>query len=687
MKSIAFVDIHKIKDDTSIQCRVSIDEHNIADCMESLDDTPPIRLYKEIENGEVVYYIGDGWHRKIAHERAGKLIVRAHVFEGGKDAAVTYAVQANGPKEHGVKRTQADKQKAITVYLTYKDWYLHSDPRVAKACAVSHPTVASARLSLERAGTIPVAQERLGLDGKMQSSTQQKQGVNLHPESEAPQPLRSVSKPEERTGSSYFDDLIAKGKERKPAPKCQHDTCYRLAYDGVHCTEHMPKETLPAGVVNPSHSSSNEEAKPEETGVQCGAIQEVSEQGLSAAKGEPLILRDPRKGGDQEVGRDVSPGEADQGDPPKEPTPARAGSGEIAEAVDAALAKAGLLCPKHALPVTECKLMACPYVKGLGAPAFKGNGERYQHYNTPPLLADPLRRVAPIGLDPCHNPGSILGARVTLDESQNGLSEDHDWEDLAEGDLIVVNPPYNNIAPWAERCALEAAKGAIVVLIVPNRGETDWWQRAAESSNLIITIRGRVAFLKDGVPDPNPTEGTVLFFWGNFGMRRLAAAFSPLGHPSQTFGKSWYEQEAKQLREEALQEKQLGLPPSGNPQSEALPTPPKADPTWKKETYLAELKACNSITEGASVCVKWEKAAFGDTARVREIQVLYQEWRQTKPATKPYNHQPKAPAPKRNKGKDESHLLPGEKIDPKLLKPKKEKDEPIRGTIKKGRGK
>lgn len=58
-----------------------------------------------------------------------------------------------------------------------------------------------------------------------------------------------------------------------------------------------------------------------------------------------------------------------------------------------------------------------------------------------------------------------------------------------------MNPPYSNIGPWAEKAALEARAGAVVVGLLPVWSDRAWWhQWVIPCAVEVRFLRGRVQF-------------------------------------------------------------------------------------------------------------------------------------------------------------------------------------------------
>jgi hypothetical protein len=72
--------------------------------------------------------------------------------------AVLFSVGANA--SHGLRRTNEDKRRAVTVLLTDLEWAKWGDMKVAKHAAVSQPFVSSLRKELSLNGLM-IPEERL----------------------------------------------------------------------------------------------------------------------------------------------------------------------------------------------------------------------------------------------------------------------------------------------------------------------------------------------------------------------------------------------------------------------------------------------------------------------------------------------------------------------------------------------
>jgi hypothetical protein len=116
--------------------------HDYAEAMRNGTAFPPIDVFT---NGDGPYYLGDGVHRRMAHLLAHPDVkdIECKVHRGDRDDALLFACGANA--QHGLRRSRADKVKAVTTLITSKRWSGLTDREIARRCEVSHPFVAVVR--------------------------------------------------------------------------------------------------------------------------------------------------------------------------------------------------------------------------------------------------------------------------------------------------------------------------------------------------------------------------------------------------------------------------------------------------------------------------------------------------------------------------------------------------------------
>lgn len=139
MKSL---NIKTIRIDGGTQSRAEINNEIVteyADAIKAGTEFPAVVVFNDGAHN----WLADGFHRFHAHNQAGKASISADVRTGTARDAVLYSLGANGT--HGLRRTNADKHKAVQIMLADAEWAKWSDRKIAEACEVTHPFVASIR--------------------------------------------------------------------------------------------------------------------------------------------------------------------------------------------------------------------------------------------------------------------------------------------------------------------------------------------------------------------------------------------------------------------------------------------------------------------------------------------------------------------------------------------------------------
>lgn len=159
-----------------------------------------------------------------------------------------------------------------------------------------------------------------------------------------------------------------------------------------------------------------------------------------------------------------------------------------------------------------------------------------QDWATPPEVLAIVRRLGEIGLDPCSNAHSIVGAKVEWRKhNPPGGSLGLPWAGYG---LVYVNPPYGRggvTKLWVEKASREAHLGAELVLLVPASVGTDWFRRYilgipgspehAAAAALYIWP-GRIKFIVPERPDGGRSQAdfdSALAYYGSRAPEFLAS--------------------------------------------------------------------------------------------------------------------------------------------------------------------
>lgn len=123
-----------------MQIRAEMHEATIEDYAIDLEHErpfPPIVVYHDGDK----YWLSEGFHRVLAARRIDLIELPADIRKGGRKDALWNAAASN--KEHGLRRTNADKRKAVQTALDIDPF--KSDRAIADWCGVNHHLVAEVR--------------------------------------------------------------------------------------------------------------------------------------------------------------------------------------------------------------------------------------------------------------------------------------------------------------------------------------------------------------------------------------------------------------------------------------------------------------------------------------------------------------------------------------------------------------
>src|SRR5262245_12256061 len=111
---------------------------------------PPIFVFYD----GATFWLADGYHRVEAKRKIGHDTVVAEIREGSSRDATLYGAGSNAV--HGLRRTQADKRRAVERLLKDPEWARWSDRKIADIAKVDHKTVGTIRRELT--GEFPTPQ-------------------------------------------------------------------------------------------------------------------------------------------------------------------------------------------------------------------------------------------------------------------------------------------------------------------------------------------------------------------------------------------------------------------------------------------------------------------------------------------------------------------------------------------------
>jgi hypothetical protein len=153
-----------------------------------------------------------------------------------------------------------------------------------------------------------------------------------------------------------------------------------------------------------------------------------------------------------------------------------------------------------------------------------------EHWCTPESFLALVRQVGPIGLDPCSNPHSTVGAATSFcHPKDDGLILP--WAGLGNQ---YVNPPYGRkLTSWSSKIVTEAAiqlPSEHLIVLTPARTDTKWCQQLLEAADARLFWKGRIKFIDPECPDKDqsaPFPSLVTYFGND--LMRFSNVFGPKG--------------------------------------------------------------------------------------------------------------------------------------------------------------
>lgn len=145
------ISIHDIRRDGGTQPRAELDENHIEDLVFALTQGASfdaILLYFDGIN----YWLTDGFHRLAATIRRGIDKIKAEVRQGTQQDAQWHSFTVN--QHQSLKRSNADKQRAIIGALKHAYGHLKSNKEIARHCGVSEISIKNWRQKLQESNEI-----------------------------------------------------------------------------------------------------------------------------------------------------------------------------------------------------------------------------------------------------------------------------------------------------------------------------------------------------------------------------------------------------------------------------------------------------------------------------------------------------------------------------------------------------
>lgn len=131
-----------IRIDGGTQPRAAINDETVTEYAEAMNDGAKFPAIVVFFDGKE-YWLADGFHRVNAAKKLAWLDLPADVHQGTQRDAILFSVGVNAT--HGLRRTNADKHRAVERLLRDEEWSKWSNYEIAQRCAVSESFVRKLR--------------------------------------------------------------------------------------------------------------------------------------------------------------------------------------------------------------------------------------------------------------------------------------------------------------------------------------------------------------------------------------------------------------------------------------------------------------------------------------------------------------------------------------------------------------
>ena len=138
------IELSKIRIDGGTQPRAELNQATVDEYAEAIKtgaQLPPVTLFYDGAH----YWLADGFHRYFGAKAAGRTTIHEDITPGTLREAILYSLSANS--KHGLRRSNADKRRAVQTLLDDAEWSKWSSNEIAKRCAVGVDMVIALRNS------------------------------------------------------------------------------------------------------------------------------------------------------------------------------------------------------------------------------------------------------------------------------------------------------------------------------------------------------------------------------------------------------------------------------------------------------------------------------------------------------------------------------------------------------------
>jgi hypothetical protein len=240
--------IDRIRADGGTQPRATIDFTVVEDYANAMADgamLPPVIVFHDGTD----HWLADGFHRREAHKVLGLPEIDCDVRQGTRRDAVLFSVSANA--DHGLRRTNEDKRRAVRKLLDDDEWARWSDREIARRCGVDHKTVATLRPP-GPSGEVPQIDRKVERNGTVFTQNTARIGSNPAPRGALP---ASAAGPRPAADRPVFDATATAANAPDRAPGDPEPATEPAATPKQDAADRIRAEQCHAGIYHAVHAA------------------------------------------------------------------------------------------------------------------------------------------------------------------------------------------------------------------------------------------------------------------------------------------------------------------------------------------------------------------------------------------------------------------------------------------------
>lgn len=470
------IPLERIKTDGGTQMRATLDADTVQEYLDAMQpigwgDFPAVIVYYDGTH----YWLADGFHRVEAYRLAAANLdqpanVPADVRSGTRRDAILHAAGANA--SHGLRRTNADKRRAVETLLRDDDWRHWSNREIARRCAVGHTFVDNVRSELSaHRGQIP-AERTVSRNGTTYTQNTANIGATRTLASDTPAARVYWAPASAPIPAGWDDDDEAEYQALLPT--------WKQPANQFHAISELDRITLRRVAERLS-------------------LERLDNLRFSLEERRRTLWLEERR---QERSAPPVVDAVDQLPPADAPLP------EWAEEPAPRVIGYSVLDDIALREQADADEPAAEFI-----PVSQRDDYDSDEWYTPADYIEAARRaMGSIDLDPatCEMAQTVVNADVYLTKMDNGLSAR--W--LREN--VWLNPPYSNSQAWIDKLVREVdgvfVKQAIV--LVNNATETAWFQSLLARSAVVCFPGRRLQFWRHDHSNVGARQGQAIFYIG-----------------------------------------------------------------------------------------------------------------------------------------------------------------------------